>query len=80
MGAQSRAAARMHTLAMPKSVLCIELGPQWPLAHYELAYLIKKYCRSMWYHFAMRCLWATNKPRPVQRGTRTGLGRPVGYA
>ena len=32
----------MHTLALPKSVLCIELGPQWPLAHYELAYLIKK--------------------------------------
>ena len=32
----------MHTLALPKSVLCIELGPQWPLAHYELAHLIKK--------------------------------------
>ena len=23
----------MHTLALPKSVLCIELGPQWPMAH-----------------------------------------------
>ena len=33
---------RMHTLALPKSVLCIELGPQWLMAHYELAYLIKK--------------------------------------
>ena len=32
----------MHTVALPKSVLCIELGPQWPMAHYELAYLIKK--------------------------------------
>ena len=32
----------MHTLAMPKSILCIELGPQLPLAHYELAYWIKK--------------------------------------
>ena len=32
----------MHTLALPISVLCIELGPQWPMAHYELAYLIKK--------------------------------------
>ena len=32
----------MHTLALPKSVLCIELGPRWPLAHYELAHLIKK--------------------------------------
>ena len=42
MGAQSWATARMHTLALPKSVLCIELGPQWPMAHYELAYLIKK--------------------------------------
>ena len=42
MGAQSWATARMHTLALPKSVLCIELGLQWPMAHYELAYLIKK--------------------------------------
>ena len=41
-GAQSWDAARMHTLAMPKSVLCIELGPEWPLVHYELPYLIKK--------------------------------------
>ena len=32
----------MHTLALPKSVLCSELGPQWRMAHYELAYLIKK--------------------------------------
>ena len=32
----------MHTLALPKSVLCIEPGPPWPLAHYELAHLIKK--------------------------------------
>ena len=32
----------MHTLALPKSVSYIELGPQWPLAHYELACLIKK--------------------------------------
>ena len=32
----------MHTLALRKSVLCIELGPQWPMAHYDLAYLIKK--------------------------------------
>ena len=32
----------MHTLALPKSVLCIEFGPQWPMAHYELAYLTKK--------------------------------------
>ena len=32
----------MHTLAMPKSILSIELGPQRPLALYELAYLIKK--------------------------------------
>ena len=29
-------------LALPKSVLCIELGPQRPVAHCELAYLIKK--------------------------------------
>ena len=42
MGAQSRAAARMHTLALPKSVSYIELGPKWPLALYELAFLIKK--------------------------------------
>ena len=32
----------MHTLALLKYVLCIELGQQWPLAHYELAHLIKK--------------------------------------
>ena len=32
----------MPTLATPKSLLCIELGPQRPLALYELAYLIKK--------------------------------------
>ena len=32
----------MHTQALPKSVLCIELGPHWPFAHYELAHLIKK--------------------------------------
>ena len=32
----------MHTLALPKSVSYIELGPQWPLAHYELVLLIKK--------------------------------------
>ena len=31
----------MHTQALPKSVLYIELGPQRPMAHYELAYLIK---------------------------------------
>ena len=32
----------MHTLGLPKSLSCIELGPQWPMAHYELARLIKK--------------------------------------
>ena len=32
----------MHTLALPKSVLSSELGPQRPMAHSELAYLIKK--------------------------------------
>ena len=32
----------MHNLAKPKSVSYIELGPQWPLALYELALLIKK--------------------------------------
>ena len=32
----------MHTLALPKSVLCFELSPQRLLALSELAYLIKK--------------------------------------
>ena len=32
----------MHTLALPKSVFSSEVGPQRPMAHYELAYLIKK--------------------------------------
>ena len=32
----------MHTLALPKAVSYMELGPQWPLALYELARLIKK--------------------------------------
>ena len=32
----------MHTLALPKPVFSSELGPQRLLAHYELAYLIKK--------------------------------------
>ena len=32
----------MHTLALLKSVLSSEPGPQRPMAHSELAYLIKK--------------------------------------
>ena len=39
MGAQSRAEARMFTLALPKSVLIAELCPR---VHSELASLIKK--------------------------------------
>ena len=34
----------MHTLALPKSVLCFKLGPKWPLAHNEVAHLINKKC------------------------------------